>query len=149
MLGDFQYCSSSSEDDSSDCDSDCSSKSEESLEKLLAEKKKVEEKLAAHQDKLKAIHSTLKSLNEERNKLLLQRNQLISSSCFSEENPANDDTLTAVDGGKRSQTLGSFDVNESRAPGSSFSSQISNVQPLNLDVPSFSINNDEEEFDSD
>ncbi|KAK7597764.1 hypothetical protein V9T40_009989 [Parthenolecanium corni] len=149
MLGDFQYCSSSSEDSNSGSDSDSSSKSEESLEKLVAEKRKIEESIVAHQKKLKTIHGTLKSLNEERNKLLLLRNKLISSSCFNDENPTNDESLVTIDGTSRKLTLDSMDLHGSQLPSNSLSSQTSNAQPLNLEVSSFSKNNDEEEFDSD
>lgn len=134
MLGDFRYCSSSSESSDAEDDSDSSIKSDDYVEKLMAERKILEDKIREREEKLKEIQGTLKQLNEERKNLFVKRNELVTSSS----------EFTGVDSDRTScpnDTDGVIDSEEHILPGTS-------TEPLNLD-PSVQATDNEEEFDSD
>lgn len=142
MIGDFQYYSSSSEESNSEYESD-SSDSEGGLEKLVAERKILQDKIQSYEKKLMYIQKTLKSLNEERKNLLEMRNQLISS--ISEDAPSSNQSLQTVP----SSTLVLNDDENDRSENTNNSLSITtNSVPLNLDVTEFMKSDNDEEFDS-
>ena len=136
MLGDFRYCSSSESSDG-DSDSDSSDKGDDHLDKLIAEKKILEEKIKEREMKLKLIQGTLKTLSDERKKLFARRNKLVTSSNqFVDSNPG----------------VGFGEVPfSSKLPGADSDEEIlpsTSAEPLNLN-PQVRANDNEEEFDSD
>lgn len=141
MLGDFQYCSSSSDSDSGD--SDDSSKSEGCLDNLIQEKEKLEEQIKNLDKKMKFNLKTLRTLNEERKNLLTIQNEIISSLCVDgERNPAGSSGPIAT-------TTSNIQYNtDTGLTNSSGFADVTNESPLELSVCRNSQPNDEE-FDSD
>lgn len=140
MIGEFQYCSSSSEESDSELDSDASN-SDEGIEQLTLEKKMLQDKIQSYEKKLMYIQKTLKSLNEERKNLLELRNKLLASSCFGNDNdnPNNENLqhFSSLPSAVFPKTLTASVASNT------------NSEPLNLNVPEFIKGSDIEEFDSD
>lgn len=145
MLGDYQYCSSASENSDSDPDSDCSEKSDDNLDKLVAEKKMIEEKIQTYEKKLKYIQKTLRSLNDERNTLLSLRNKLISTTYLENDNDASMNENNETCNAEKSSSSSNMEIVEicSEVPSEP------TVEPLNLKVSELINLSDVEEFDSD